>query len=422
MTIIIRLAFISLFTILTLQSVDAAKFSLDIQQITHGPNHHFFGYIGHVQTIPWNGTNRYILSLRTDFQEHPPTATDVADIVLIDTHNDFSTEKIEETRAWNFQQGTMMYWNPEQPNTQFFFNDRDPKTNKVFCVLYDIAKRERVKEFRFEDTPIGNGGVAQNGGYFLGINYARMARLRPVTGYAGAYDWTVGVDHPSDDGIFKINTNTGEKQLIVSFEKLANVVRDEGFDVEGKPFFINHTLWNRNDDRIYFYARANFDNRGERVDVPFTMKPDGSDLTAHGHYGGHPEWDEGYVQLGSKDKRMVRYDTEQKKVIEVLGDEEIFPNPGGDNAISPDGKWIVGGYGSKSDFLGTKDGFNAYTVYRRSDGAYAQTPKYSRNGYHSGELRVDQSPCWDRTSSQILFPAFGDDGTRQLFVMKVIEE
>ena len=86
----------------------------------------------------------------------------------------------------------MMYWNPEQPSRQFFFNDRDPKTGKVFTALYDIVDRKRVKEFRFDATPAANGGVKQDGGAFAAINYARMARLRPVTGYPGAWDWTGG--------------------------------------------------------------------------------------------------------------------------------------------------------------------------------------------------------------------------------------
>ena len=51
--------------------------------------------------------------------------------------------------------------------------------------MYDIARGKRIKEYRYDDTPFGNSGVAQNGGYFLGINYGRLARLRPVTGYPG---------------------------------------------------------------------------------------------------------------------------------------------------------------------------------------------------------------------------------------------
>ena len=140
-----------------------------------------------------------------------PEPGDKADIVLLDTQNDYALEKIEETGAWNPQQGAMLYWNPEKPETQFFFNDRDPETQHVFCVLYDLETRSRVKEYRFEDTPIGNSGIAQHGGYFLGLNYGRMDKLRKVTGYAGAYDWTDGVLAPENDGVFKVNIASGRK-------------------------------------------------------------------------------------------------------------------------------------------------------------------------------------------------------------------
>ena len=48
---------------------------------------------------------------------------------------------LDKTNAWNPQQGTMFYWNPNAPETQFFFNDRDIKTGEVYTVLYDIKKK-----------------------------------------------------------------------------------------------------------------------------------------------------------------------------------------------------------------------------------------------------------------------------------------
>ena len=54
---------------------------LEIEQITQGPQNHFFGYIGHVQNIPWNGSGRYLLSLRVGFHDRMPTADDAADTV-----------------------------------------------------------------------------------------------------------------------------------------------------------------------------------------------------------------------------------------------------------------------------------------------------------------------------------------------------
>jgi hypothetical protein len=50
----------------------AADWRVTVEQITRGPLHHFFGYIGHARTIPWSGDGRYILALRTAFQDRMP--------------------------------------------------------------------------------------------------------------------------------------------------------------------------------------------------------------------------------------------------------------------------------------------------------------------------------------------------------------
>ena len=111
-----------------------------------------------------------------------PEPGEPADVVLIDTTRTGQVERVDQSRGWNPQQGTMFYWHPAAPATQFFFNDRDPQSQKIFTVLYDVAARKRVREFRFDETPVANSGVAQKGGRFLAINYGRLARLRPVTG------------------------------------------------------------------------------------------------------------------------------------------------------------------------------------------------------------------------------------------------
>ncbi len=418
MSIIIRPLILALLVFLTACEEIPPKPSepsIRIEQISQGPDHHhFYGYIGHVGNTPWNGTGRYMAALRTTFDDHMPKPDESADIVLLDTESGYAIEVIDRTLAWNPQQGTMMYWNPEHPDTQLFFNDRDPETQKVFTVLYDVQQQERLKEYRYEDTPIGNGGVAQGGGWFLGINYGRMARLRPVTGYNKAYDWTEGVLHPEDDGIFRVNVASGEKELIVSFAQLAKALRPTHPNVDDTALFINHTLWNRDDDRIYFFARGNFSSRAVRINAAFTVAPDGSDLRHHElHVGGHPEWGIGHQLLGELDGRQVIYDTDEKIVVGTIGTEEIIPDPEGDIALSRDGRWLVNGWGDEEN--------NQYVLYRLEDGAFMKTPPYSRNGQAHGDLRQDQAPCWSPDGSKVYFPAFADDGTRQMFVIHLNE-
>jgi len=399
----------------------AADVSITSKQITFGPDNHFFGYIGHVQNIPWNGNGRYILAIRTSFQDRLPGPNDAADVVLIDTHDSFSVRVVDKCRGWNPQQGTMFYWNPASPDTQFLFNDRDPETGKVFCVLFDIAdgtNGSRVREYRFDDTPIGNGGVAQNGGHFLGINYARMARLRPVTGYKDAWDWTTGVQHPEDDGVFKVGIATGEKSLLVSFAQIARALKAIAPGVDIGSLFINHTLWNREGDRIFFFARAGWRGGGTKVNQAFLIRPDGTQLVALKHHiGGHPEWDYGQRMIGRLGDRQIVYDTRRQLVVGALGTPDIFPKPEGDIALSPNGEWFVNGYKDK------RMRKNFYTIYRREDGAHVRSAGFDIGQWTSGDLRQDPSPCWNRDSTQILVPAIDvKTKTRQLWIVDVRAE
>ena len=381
-----------------------------IEQATHGPSNHFFGYIGHVGNTPWNASGKYMLMLRTGFQDRMPGPGDAADIVLLDTRINYASKAVEETRAWNPQQGTMLYWNPEAPETQFFFNDRDPETNKIFCVLYDLERGGRLKEYRFEDTPIGNSGVAQGGGWFLGLNYGRMDRLRRVTGYADAFDWTGDASSPENDGIFKVNVETGEKSLLASFAALADRIRPLCPDVDEVPLFVNHTLWSRDGRRILFYLRGRWNGGARRINEFFTMHADGTHLVRHEIFpGGHPEWAPGHCIIGAVDGKQVVYDADRKAIVEELGNPEVFPKPEGDIALSPDGRWFVNGYKEGDE--------NVYVVYDMEGGAHQIVARLKRGAHLTGDVRLDPSPCWRRDAKALAVPAIAPNGSRQTYVL-----
>jgi hypothetical protein len=404
-------------------------FNLVVEQLTSGEKHHFFGYIGQCQTIPWNSTGQYILGMEIDTIIRLPKPGEAATIFVIDTHDNNKIIKLDKTYAWNPQQGTMFYWNPNAPETQFFFNDRDLETGKVFTVIYDVSERKRVKEYRYDDTPIGNGGVAADGSTWLGLNYGRMARLRLVTGYPEAFDFSRDEIAPENDGIFIIDVETGEKKLLVSFAQIAEKIKETDPNLH-TGLFINHSLWNRDSDMVYFFARAGWDGKrksGKNVNVPFSINSDGTGLTAHSQFiGGHPEWDEGNVLIGSaKDEqgetRQVRYDVVKKEIIEYMGNPEIFPEPEGDISLSPNANWFVNGYESHEKKM------NFYTILRRSDGAFAKSPGVSNGGFTSkgpygSNVRIDAAPRWNRTNDAILVPGVAENGTRQMFIIRVEPE
>lgn len=395
----------------SLNRTAAGESQIEFRQITQGPRHHFFGYIGHVQTVPWNQSGRYLVALRVSFQDHLPRPDEPAEIVLLDTDRDFSAEVVAETRAWNPQQGTMLYWNPDHAETQFVFNDRDPRTNQIFAVLFDTHTRQRKREFRFDDTPVGNGGVCQTGQYFAGINYARMARLRPVTGYVDARDWTGTTRHPTDDGVFRISLESGEKRLLISFAQLADLVRPHDPRVDRTSLYINHTLWNREGDRLFFFVRGNDGQSVKLVNVPIVMNSDGSNPRVFPQFiGGHPEWLPGRKMVGARDGRQIVFDTDRMEIVATLGTREQLFDPEGDIALSPDGRWLVNG--------AHRSRRNVYGILRLADGHFLRGPELSIGDWTSGDLRLDPAPLWSRDSRQLLLPGLdaSDGRTRQLFL------
>jgi hypothetical protein len=391
-----------------------AQLSYEVRQLTSGPAHHFYGYIGQAGNSPYSADGRYLVALRTTFQDRMPGPQDAAEIVLLDAQKNYAEMKVEETRGWNPQQGAMIYWNPEQPSRQFFFNDRDPKTGKVFTALYDVVDRKRVREYRFDTQPVANGGVKQDGGMFAAINYARMARLRPVTGYPGTWDWTGDVLHPADDGLFVVDVKTGARKLIVTFKQMRDMLAARHQQIDKKPLFLNHTLWNREGDRIFFFVRGDFAAK-DRINVPMTVKPDGSELVEQRIFiGGHPEWDFKSRMLGRVEDKLILYDTLKQEIVETIGGPEMFRDPEGDTALSRDGRLIVNG--------ATTGATMHYTIVRRADKAFIKTENFNRTGYEGGDLRIDPAPCWNRAGDRFAFPALAKDGTRQMFEVRVVEK
>lgn len=400
-----------IFCSLTAVSTENVSFKLELEQLTFGEKHHFFGYIGQSKTIPWNESGRYILGMEIDDISRMPKPEEAATIIIIDTHTNNKIITLDKTYAWNPQQGTMFYWNPLAPETQFFFNDKDPDSGEVFTVLYDIEQKKRVREYRFDETPVGNSGVAINGSAFLALNYGRLARLRSVTGYPGALDWSKDEKAPENDGIFKVDIKTGKKTLLVSYKQMELKLKETHPQLKNRGLFINHTLWNRNSDRIYFFVRSAFTKK-DRITVPFTVHPDGTNLQIHRLYGGHPEWAEGNIIIGKNKKDQILYDVDKKEKVGTWGDLKIFPYPEGDISLSPDAEWFVNGF--------KKGDSNIYSIFHIKSGSFRHSKSLYR-GKFSGKTRIDPAPRWNRTNDKILVPGIADNNTRQMFILKIIK-
>jgi hypothetical protein len=270
-----------------------------------------------------------------------------------------------------------------------------------------------VREYRFDDVAVANGGVSPTGEFFLAINYGRLARLRPVTGYPGAADATASSLAPTSDGIFRVDIATGDRRLLVSYDRLRRLLRKGQRRVDKAELYINHTLISRSGEYVYFFTRGRIGKQSMDVNVPCSVKLDGTGLTTHDSIGGHPEWDAGTVVIGAEGERQVCYDIVGREIVGQIATPEILPRPGGDIALSWDGNWLACGFATADRK------FNRYAIVRRSDNAYAHSVKFSRGPYQRGALRIDAAPSWSRDGSAILANGVAEDGTRQMFLIEI---
>ena len=81
-----------------------------------------------------------------------PGPGEAADVILIDTENGYSIQVVDQSQGGIRSRARCFIGIPIRQETQFFFNDRDPETQKVFTVLLDISEGRRIREYRYEDA------------------------------------------------------------------------------------------------------------------------------------------------------------------------------------------------------------------------------------------------------------------------------
>jgi hypothetical protein len=219
------------------------------RQVTKGPQQHWFGYH---DICPWSQDQRHILSMEYPNQkfcepQHSHSAT--IGIVEVDTGKFIPLEK---TQAWNWQQGAMLHWLPRDPNRKIVYNDYDPQEEKLFACILDIPTRKRV----ILPRPIS--AVSSDGKSALSINFQRVGRLRGKYEYGYSCtqnDPSKGELHPDSDGIYKINLENRDVELIVPISEV--LAKHPDLETEqDREMWVNHTVFNPDNSRFCFFARS----------------------------------------------------------------------------------------------------------------------------------------------------------------------
>lgn len=310
-------------------TVDFPSVSEPIQLVDNGKEHLFASYYG---INSFSADQRYATILETDIKYRLPTEDDPATLGMVDLETQ-EFIPLATTRAWNFQQGCMAHWLGTSPDSLIIYNDL--RDGKFVSVILNVHTKEEVKTI-----PYPVSAVSPDGKEAVSINFSRLRITRTDYGYGGeGQEALPDVRFPEDDGLFLVDLETGEGELILSIADVQDSVPE--IPQDGKEYF-NHTLFSRDGSKIFWLARA----KPNRNTTAFTVNRDGSDLQRcfpDGWGGSHFDW-------LSDDELMITCDYQAKQTSHVLFTvgQENYKRLGnglldydGHGTFSPDQKWMI---------------------------------------------------------------------------------
>lgn len=414
------------------------------QAVTHGSKDHFFGFY---DKCPWDSTGRFMLAMEAIFESHLPGPRDVAAIGIVDLNDGNRFERIAETRAWNWHMGAMLQWVPSAPDRLIIYNDREE--DHFVSVLLDIKSGER------RILPLPVYALSHDGRFALSLNFARLNDERKGYGYAGVTDpWQKDL-YPKDDGIYLMDLNTGEYQLVISLAQLATfppVPR-----IKSGKHWVMHSMFNPDDTRFCFLHRFQLRN-GRYYTRLFTANLDGLEiccLISHGMVS-HFDWRNPHQILAwARHQPSLTFITKRSNIFNrsplrqmltlyhkldptwvrqrVIGDgyflftdrtaevERIGTGvltTDGHCSYSPDGRWIL------TDTYPDEERRRALLLYSPEErrgvviGRFYSPPEVDGPRHALAPYRCDLHPRWNRDGTLVCIDS-AHEGHRQMYVLNV---
>ncbi len=370
---------------------------LPFERMTREPEHNFFGYY---DLQPWSGDGRFHLCHRVGFMDRMQAATDRAEIGMI-RMTDCRFIPLAETYAWNFQQGTMLQWNPRKPDEEIIFNSF--LSGAFRCVVRNIS----TGATRILPRAVAN--VSLDGKRALSINFSRLFDFRPGYGYAGPADPFAQTPAPEDDGIYLMDMQTGKDKLIIPISAMSELLTAKfGPHMKGSKLLVNHITFNNDGTRFLFLVR-NMPMPGRPVEGWLTLAAtadiSGGDIHVLEAFGGasHYIWRDPehlliYADMPGPGKMALCLAKDRSSEFKVL-DPSFFAFDG-HCSYSPDKNFIL--YDSYPD----ADGYRRLLLYdlRKGKGyLLAELLSAKERELPHGDVRCDLHPRWNRDGSAISF-------------------
>ncbi len=355
----------------------------------------FFGYYDH---SPLNSSNNYLIyhssGRSTKKQPDPDNAVS---IVLCDFKSQNLIQSFKSS-SYNWQQGSRLQWLNED---HFIFNDYDPPNDKYVSNIVCASRQEIIKTI---DSPVYD---CYND-YALSLNFDRLNLLRPDYGYRNRADHFDSSDlDDANDGIYYVDLEENQYNLIISLEKLTSIKPVDSF--KKAMHKVNHIMISPDGKRFMFLHRWLLN--GRRFDRLYVSDIQGKEpvLLVNGVVS-HCAWINDYSILGffSKGNEMPLF-----RIISLL-QKDTDPAPVkllenyGDGHPDINGDFIV------FDTYPNKARMKELIVVNSHQNRVNKLGEFFESFDYYDESRCDLHPRWDFHGNMVFFDSV-HTGKRSLY-------
>ena len=393
-----------------------------VRPLTRGPKYHWFGYYDKKQ---FNQSNNKVLGMQVDFEMRSPTKDDIIKIGVIDLQKNDRWTEIGESRAWGWQQGCMLQWVPGS-DTKVIWNDR--REDQFVSILKDLKTGEErlIPKAIYTLSPDGMSAI--------GTDFARIQNYRKGYGYPGGVDPYKHLNAPEASGIYKIDLNTGQSELLISYRDIS-LIPNQGEDLKAKWHYFNHLLISPDSRRFIFLNRYReqpipddvLNNpeeynkiRGRYTTRMFTAGMDGNDIYLLDPSGktSHFIWKDAqhitaWTRPQGKTDGFYEF-TDRSRDIRMVGKASMTVN--GHNTFLPGtkGEWIL----NDTYPQGEAREQIPYLYHEKSDKRIDLGKFHSPREYH-GEWRCDTHPRASNNGKMVCIDSPHEGNGRQLYLIDI---
>jgi len=409
-----------------------------IRRVGDGPRHHFFGYYN---KHPWDRSGRYLLAQQVPMLSADLSGKENAEVGYFDLQDNDRFYSIGETSAWNWQMGSQLQWLQGKADRQLIYNSRAVKADANnpyadFCSTVYSLETQTSRQL-----PLPVYVVAANSEWALCVDYSRFQVTHPTIGYGATRVEPALTNAPGNDGIYRMDVESGDAKLILSLRDLKDFQPLKSMDraihwvthLEINPastrFLFIHRWTERVEDETCFLHRlftANPDGTDLRLlectDHPLPQLAEGFDVNAVGTFDyekseyqiSHPAWKSDHqIIVWGPHQGGIHYHLYDELTgdVTIIGTDCLAEN--GHMTYSIDQKWLLSD--TYPDSVSNERLLILYDVEndRRYDiGNFYTDPNLGKPN------RCDLHPRWNPDSRQVCIDSVHEQ-VRQMYLIDV---